>query len=105
MGPGPGSPLKFAFTDLPSDMTDGWQILDVASRLLKAALRTPDFQKTPTVAAAITSLYQSLNKLISHYASNGDGSSGMPSGVSSDTERGGDAPDTTDSDVSAEPGE
>jgi hypothetical protein len=74
-GLGPASPLGFAFTDLSVDMPSGWQIVDIAVRLLKTALRTTDFQETPKAVAVISSVTHTLGNLISHYAKGVSGSS------------------------------
>jgi len=60
-------------------MSPGWQIIDAAVRLLRMALRSADFQKTPAVVAVITHTAETLTELLSHYTSS---KAGIPTGVS-----------------------
>lgn len=75
---GAASPLAFAFTDLSADMTAGWQLVDIATRVLGTALKTADFQTQPKTAAVVTSAKNTLTKLISHYAGGGSTDSSTP---------------------------
>lgn len=68
-GLGPASPLAFAFTDVSADLTEGWQLVDIACTVLGTALRTADFQTQPKSAAVVTDAKNTLSQLVSHYTS------------------------------------
>lgn len=65
------------YQDLAGEIPEGWQLVDVACRNLKLALKTPTFAKMPKTAAVIYSAVATLTKLLSHYTAKGD-SGGAP---------------------------
>ena len=73
----PSPPL--GLTDLPSELSGGWQLLDGVARQLKFAIRHPDFVKIPKTVAVLYSVLKTLTELISHYTAKGD-AGGAPTG-------------------------
>jgi hypothetical protein len=68
-GLGPGSPLQGMLSDLPTNLTPGWQAVDMAVRCLRTALRAEDMQKSERVVAVLQSQSNTLSKLLSAYTS------------------------------------
>lgn len=58
-------------SDLPTNLTPGWQAIDMAIRCLRVALRAKDMQRSGEVVAAIQSVMNALNKMLSAYTSPG----------------------------------
>jgi hypothetical protein len=58
-------------TDLSVDMTAGWQMVDLATRFIRTALNTPEFQKSKMgkVNAVLSAWNARLETLIAHYTS------------------------------------
>ena len=56
-------------SDLPTNLSPGWQAVDMAIRCLRTALRAEDMQKAPKVVAALQSVQNVCNKLLSAYTS------------------------------------
>src|SRR5271165_197544 len=63
-GLGPASPLAGMLSDLSASMGPGWQSVDMGIRCLKVALRSEDFQKLPSVVAAVQSCMNQLTTLV-----------------------------------------
>jgi hypothetical protein len=63
------------FTDLSVDLEPGWQMIDMGVRCFRAALKTPEFQKSSMgkVNAVIRELTNSAVTLLSHYTSGRSG--------------------------------
>jgi len=89
-------------SDLSPSMSSGWQSLDIATRAMKVALRSVDFQKTPAVVAVIQSQLNTLSELLSHYTSGTAGA--VPKGVPSrGAVSGGDDSNSSSADADAQP--
>jgi hypothetical protein len=76
-------------------MGPGWQQIDLAVRAIRTALRSPDFQKSPSVVAVFQSVLNTLTELLSHYTTGTSGASSTASGSlprSEETSSGGDSP-------------
>jgi hypothetical protein len=91
-------------SDLSPSMGPGWQSVDLASRAIKVALRSTDFQKTPAVVAVMQSVLNTMTELLSHYVSGTSGAS-APGPVPSGADRTDGASPSSDADAqpSAEP--
>lgn len=57
--------------DLPTNLTPGWQAIDMAIRCLRIALRAKDMQRSGEVVAAVQSVMTVLTKMLSAYTSPG----------------------------------
>jgi len=93
-GLGPASPLVGMLSDLPTNLTPGWQCVDMSIRCLRTALRSADMQRAEKVVAALQSVLNVQTKLLSAYtagapsggadatpsASADDGGGGQPNG-------------------------
>jgi len=77
-GLGPGSPFGMLLSNLSVEMSDGWQMLDGCVRMLKLASLSPDFSKSPSIAAVITDSIETLSTLISHHQKGHAASSSTP---------------------------
>jgi hypothetical protein len=71
-------------SDLPAHLPPGWQSLDLASRALKTAMRSVDFQKTPAIVAVVQSVNNTISELLSHYTAGTSGGAAA-AGTSSDS--------------------
>lgn len=94
-GPGAGSPFGGLFTDLSVDLEPGWQCIDMGVRCFRAALKTPEFQKSSMgkVNAVIRRLTQTAVTLLSHYTSGRSGPSAPTPGDDVDLAGSGMSPD------------
>jgi hypothetical protein len=82
------SPSPNVYADLSVDMPPQWQLVDVATRNIMAALQTGAFYKQPPVYAALKDISNTLTRLISSYSSqnkpvNTDATKGGGAGKSS----------------------
>jgi hypothetical protein len=96
-GPAPGGAsalLQGMLTDLPANLGTGWQLVDLAIRILRSAKRSTDFQRTPNVVAVLESTTDTLNTLLSNKTS---GIGKAP--VAKASNGGGGSPVSTDADA------
>jgi hypothetical protein len=84
-------------TDLPAHLSPGWQLVDLAIRVLKSAKRSTDFQRTPNIVAVLEKTTDDLNVLLSNKTANIGGRSSPPSAKPSSGDSGG-SPVSTDAD-------
>jgi putative IMPACT (imprinted ancient) family translation regulator len=73
-------------SDLPTNLTPGWQAVDMSIRCLRTALRSEDFQKAPEVVATVSSVQNVLSKILSAYTSGTTSSGGDSAGQGSTDE-------------------
>lgn len=88
-------------SDLPSNLTPGWQCVDMAIRCLRTGLRAQEMQKAPKVVAALSSVLGVLTKLLSAYttgSASSDGGSTTP-GMSAAQQGAEGSPPSTDADA------
>lgn len=99
-GLGPASPLVGMLSDLPTDLTPGWQAIDMAIRCLRTAMRSSDMQKIEKVVAVIQSVHNTLNKLLTAYTNPGSSSgNAAPEASLSSPELGDSSPGSHDADA------
>ncbi len=91
-GLGPASPLLGMLSDLPTNLSPGWQSVDMAIRCLRTALRSEDMQRAEKVVAALQSVMSVLTKLLSAYTS------GTSNGAAGGPERAGGGEPASDAD-------
>lgn len=65
--------------DLPTNLTPGWQCVDMAVRCLRTGLRAEDMQRAEKVVAVLQSVVNSLTKLLSAYTAGTPSGSAEPS--------------------------
>jgi hypothetical protein len=79
-------------------------MLDGIARSYKLAIKMPTFAKSPKVVAVLYSHLESLNQLLSHYASKGGDSGGTPTSVMPEGDDGGNSDaHYTSADTDAQP--
>ena len=104
-GIAPKPPTPFAnLTDMPSELSGGWQLVDGACRQLKLIIRHPDFATKPKTVAVFSSVLETLTELLNHSIQSGDGG-GAPTSVMNDSSEKDDADDAhfVSADADAEP--
>jgi hypothetical protein len=87
-------------SDLSPTHGPGWQALDLATRAIKTALRSVEFQKLPAVVAVAQSCLNSLTELVTNYTTGTAGATSSSPKPSKDQSGGG---ESTATDADSQP--